>query len=54
MKQLVEARLVTRDQRGKWAYYRIVPGYDRAQQHPARPGRLKSGCSRTDSPGYLL
>lgn len=25
MKQLVEASLVTREQRGKWAYYRVVP-----------------------------
>src|SRR5512146_3325153 len=25
MKLLVEAGLVTRDQRGKWAYYRLVP-----------------------------
>jgi ArsR family transcriptional regulator len=25
MKQLAEAGLVTREQRGKWAYYRIVP-----------------------------
>lgn len=25
MKQLVEAGLVTREQRGKWAYYRIIP-----------------------------
>lgn len=25
MKQLVEAGLVTREQRGKWNYYRIVP-----------------------------
>jgi len=25
MKLLVEAGLVTRDQRGKWAYYRVVP-----------------------------
>jgi ArsR family transcriptional regulator, arsenate/arsenite/antimonite-responsive transcriptional repressor len=25
MKQLVEAGLVTREQRGKWAYYRVVP-----------------------------
>jgi ArsR family transcriptional regulator, arsenate/arsenite/antimonite-responsive transcriptional repressor len=24
MKQLVDAGLVTRDQRGKWAYYRVV------------------------------
>lgn len=26
MKLLVEAGLVTRDQRGKWAYYSVVPG----------------------------
>jgi ArsR family transcriptional regulator len=26
MKLLADAGLVTRDQRGKWAYYRIVPG----------------------------
>lgn len=25
MKQLVEAGLVTREQRGKWAYYRVIP-----------------------------
>jgi ArsR family transcriptional regulator len=25
MKQLAEAGLVTREQRGKWAYYRVVP-----------------------------
>ena len=25
MKQLVEAGLVTREQRGKWAYYRLIP-----------------------------
>ena len=25
MKQLVEAGLVTREQRGKWDYYRVVP-----------------------------
>lgn len=25
MKQLVEAGLVAREQRGKWAYYRVVP-----------------------------
>jgi ArsR family transcriptional regulator len=25
MKQLVQAGLVTREQRGKWAYYRVVP-----------------------------
>ena len=25
MKQLVEAGLVTREQRGKWAYYRVAP-----------------------------
>lgn len=26
MKKLVEVGLVTREQRGKWAYYRVVPG----------------------------
>ena len=26
MKVLVEAGLLTREQRGKWAYYRLVPG----------------------------
>lgn len=26
MKLLVEAGLVSRDQRGKWAYFRVVPG----------------------------
>lgn len=26
MKLLVEAGLVTREQRGKWAYYAVVPG----------------------------
>jgi ArsR family transcriptional regulator len=25
MKLLVDAGLVTREQRGKWAYYRVVP-----------------------------
>ena len=30
MKQLVEAGLVTREQRGKWAYYRVVPAALRA------------------------
>ena len=25
LKQLVEAGLITREQRGKWAYYRLVP-----------------------------
>jgi len=25
MKQLVDAGLVTREQRGKWNYYRVVP-----------------------------
>jgi ArsR family transcriptional regulator len=25
MKQLTEAGLITREQRGKWAYYRVVP-----------------------------
>ena len=26
MRQLVDAGLITRDQRGKWAYYRLVDG----------------------------
>jgi ArsR family transcriptional regulator len=26
MKVLVDAGLLTREQRGKWAYYRLVPG----------------------------
>lgn len=26
LKILVEARLLTREQRGRWAYYRLVPG----------------------------
>lgn len=26
MKQLVDAGLVTREQRGKWAYFQLVPG----------------------------
>jgi ArsR family transcriptional regulator len=26
MKQLAEAGLVTREQRGKWAYYRVADG----------------------------
>lgn len=26
MKQLVDAGLLTREQRGRWAYYRVVPG----------------------------
>lgn len=26
MKVLVDAELLTREQRGKWAYYRLVPG----------------------------
>jgi ArsR family transcriptional regulator len=30
MRQLVEAGLVTRDQRGKWAYYRVVEASLRA------------------------
>ncbi len=40
LKQLVDAGLLTRDQRGKWAYYKLVqPGLDAlaaAIQSPAR------------------
>jgi ArsR family transcriptional regulator len=47
MKQLVEAGLVTREQRGKWAYYRVrARGPARAERYPARPGRLKTRLPR--------
>lgn len=45
MKILVEAGLLTREQRGKWAYYRLVPGtFDALAKllstgRSARPGR---------------
>jgi ArsR family transcriptional regulator, arsenate/arsenite/antimonite-responsive transcriptional repressor len=40
MKQLVEAGLVTRDQRGKWAYYRVVPETLRALSQALTPEAL--------------
>ena len=36
MKQLVEAGLVTREQRGKWNYYRVVPEALLAASHMLR------------------
>lgn len=40
MKQLVEAGLVTREQRGKWAYYRVVPETLRALSEALTPEAL--------------
>ena len=38
MKQLVEAGLVTREQRGKWAYYAVVPDALGALSNALRAG----------------
>jgi ArsR family transcriptional regulator len=38
MKQLVDAGLVTREQRGKWAYYRVQHGALRAVAQAIEPG----------------
>ena len=41
MKLLVEAGLVTREQRGKWAYYRVAPGMLRSLAMALEPvGRI--------------
>lgn len=37
MKQLVDAGLVTREQRGRWAYYRVVPEALEAVSRALRP-----------------
>lgn len=37
MKQLVEAGLATREQRGRWAYYRVVDGALAAAAHALLP-----------------
>ncbi len=37
MKQLAEAGLVTREQRGKWAYYRVVEGALRSLADAVKP-----------------
>jgi ArsR family transcriptional regulator len=37
MKILADAQLITREQRGKWAYYRIVEGTLRAVADAIRP-----------------
>jgi ArsR family transcriptional regulator len=38
MRQLVDAGLVTREQRGKWAYYRVVYGALRTVAQAIEPG----------------
>jgi ArsR family transcriptional regulator len=40
MKQLVDAGLVTREQRGRWAYYRVVPEALRAVSESLAPVTL--------------
>ncbi|MGH3414655.1 MAG: hypothetical protein ACRDPH_16390 [Marmoricola sp.] len=42
MKLLVEAGLVTREQRGKWAYYRVVPAVLRSTATALEPGHALS------------
>jgi len=37
MKQLVDAGLATREQRGRWAYYRVVPDALEAASRALRP-----------------
>ncbi|MDD7929908.1 ArsR/SmtB family transcription factor [Microbacterium thalli] len=37
MKQLVDAGLATREQRGRWAYYRVVTDALTAASHALRP-----------------
>ena len=41
MKQLVDAGLVTREQRGKWAYYRVVNEALRAIAQAIEPGTAR-------------
>ncbi len=41
MKQLVDAGLVTREQRGKWAYYRVVSEALRAVAQAIEPGTAR-------------
>ena len=44
LKQLVDAGLVTRDQRGKWAYYRVVqPALDAAAESLRPAATASSG-----------
>lgn len=46
MKQLVDAGLVTREQRGKWAYFAIVPETLALLSHALNPGDAEeSGAS---------
>ena len=42
MRQLVDAGLVSRDQRGKWAYYRVVDGALEAIANALRPGAMRA------------
>jgi ArsR family transcriptional regulator len=41
MRLLVEAGLATRDQRGKWAYYRVVPEVLRSLAAALEPSRMR-------------
>jgi ArsR family transcriptional regulator len=41
MKQLVEAGLVTREQRGKWGFYRVVDESLRSLGQALRPGAVR-------------
>ncbi|MCU1527133.1 MAG: arsR1 [Frondihabitans sp.] len=43
MKQLVEAGLATREQRGKWAYYRVVMEALTSSAEGLLPNRQTSG-----------
>ncbi len=44
LKQLVEAGLITREQRGKWAYFRVVqPALDALADRLRRPAAPGSG-----------
>lgn len=45
MKQLVDAGLVTRDQRGKWAYYALVPEVLTMLSAALEPAALGAGTA---------
>ncbi|TNM38378.1 winged helix-turn-helix transcriptional regulator [Nocardioides albidus] len=44
MKQLVEAGLATREQRGRWAYYRVAPGVLGSLAEALAPGGPVAGA----------
>jgi ArsR family transcriptional regulator len=46
MKQLAEAGLVTREQRGKWAYYRVVDGTLQRTADALRPAATQTTPER--------